>query len=67
MSYSKIHKTYEDKFGELPFTIRDVNHTEIEDQVSELLQDAIMNNEKLTENQIKQLIEIPDLPEDAKI
>ena len=33
MSYSKIHKTYEDKFGELPFTIRDVNHTEIEDQV----------------------------------
>jgi len=67
MSYSKIHKTYVDKFGELPFSIRDINYTEVEDQVSELLQDAIMNNEKLTDEQLKQVIEMPEIPEDAKI
>jgi len=67
MSYAKIHILYEKKFGELPFTIRDIKNTEIENEASELLQEALVNETKLTENELKQVIEIPDIPEDAKI
>lgn len=67
MSYAKIHTLYEKKFGELPFTIRDIKNTEIENEASELLQEALVNETKLTEDELKQVIEIPDIPEDAKI
>ncbi|BAQ91872.1 hypothetical protein [uncultured Mediterranean phage uvMED] len=67
MSYAKIHILYENKFGELPFTIRDIKNTEIENEISELLQEALVNETKLTDEQINQVIEIPDLPEGAKI
>ena len=67
MSYAKIHILYENKFGELPFNIRDIKNTEIENEASELLQEALVNETKLTEDELKQVIEIPDIPEDAKI
>jgi hypothetical protein len=67
MSYAKIHILYENKFGELPFNIRDIKNTEIENEASEILQEALVNETKLTDDQIKQIIEIPDIPEDAKI
>tara|TARA_R110000803_G_C11938139_1_gene316221 strand:+ start:957 stop:1160 length:204 start_codon:yes stop_codon:yes gene_type:complete len=66
MSYIKIHRLYEQKFGELPFSIRDINHTSLEDEITELLEDALLNNEKVTENQFNQIIEITDLPDDVK-
>tara|TARA_B100001939_G_scaffold301470_1_gene278040 strand:- start:75 stop:278 length:204 start_codon:yes stop_codon:yes gene_type:complete len=67
MSYAKIHILYENKFGELPFNIRDIKNTEIENEASELLQEALVNETQLTDDQINQIIKIPDLPEDAKI
>lgn len=67
MSYVKIHKLYEEKFGELPYNIRDIRYTEKEELASQLLQDALLDNKKLNEKQIKSIIDIPELPDDAKL
>jgi len=57
MSYTRLHKIYEEKIGELPFSIVEVNYRE-KPELVDILEEAILNNVELTEEQIKLFADI---------
>ncbi len=62
MSYTRLHKIYEEKIEKLPFSIVEVNYGEKPELVN-ILEEAILNNEKLTDEQIKLFADISDRKE----
>ena len=50
MSYVSAHKLYEEKFGELPFSIRQINYYD-NPEFEEILLEAILENKNLSDVQ----------------
>jgi len=59
MSYTRLHKLYEEKIGKLPFSIVEVSYRE-KPELAYVLEEAILNNKKLTDEQIKLFADISD-------
>ena len=59
MSYTRLHKIYEEKIEKLPFSIVEVNYGE-KPELVDILEEAILNNQKLTNEQLKLLTDITE-------
>jgi len=66
MSYVSAHKLYEEKFGELPFSIRQINYID-NPEFEEILLEAILENKKLSDDILKRIFDYTKVPDDAKI
>tara|TARA_Y100001937_G_C7081866_1_gene313401 strand:- start:65 stop:265 length:201 start_codon:yes stop_codon:yes gene_type:complete len=66
MSYVSAHKLYEKQFGELPFSIRQVNYID-NPEFEEILLEAIEDNQKLSDDILKRIVDYTKVPDDAKI
>ena len=59
MSYTRLHKIYEEKIEQLPFSIVEVNYGE-KPELVDILEEAILNNEKLTNEKLKLFTDITE-------
>tara|TARA_Y100001938_G_C8032308_1_gene401347 strand:- start:70 stop:270 length:201 start_codon:yes stop_codon:yes gene_type:complete len=59
MSYTRLHKIYEEKIEKLPFSIVEVNYGE-KPELVDILEEAILNNQKLTNEQLKLFTDITE-------